>query len=200
VKEYLITSGFLDRQRKLILTEDHLAWENGDLKGKEFTRLNKSDIVDFKHGVDRIVWNKLTVGRQFSVTLKSEKNQELKIRFSSHFGFRKENNQKYSDIVDDIWRFYHSSIVDNCLDKFYSKGEIEIQGIRLKNEGIELRRQTALIPWDKVSIKDYYRYFAIYSRDNSDIHSRVNYNEYGTETLWSAIKIILKNKQINSPQ
>jgi hypothetical protein len=52
VKEYLITSGFLGRQRKLILREDYLDWENKDLKGSEFTRLNKSDILDFKHGMD----------------------------------------------------------------------------------------------------------------------------------------------------
>ena len=55
-----------------------------------------------------------------------------------------------------------------------------------------------LIPWDKVSTKDYYTYFAIYNTDNPDIHSRVSYNEYGTETLWSAIKSILKEKTKNT--
>ena len=139
MKEYLITSGFLDRQRKLILTPDYLEWENGDLKGREFSRINKSDIVDFKHGMDWIVWYKFTAGRQFSITFKDQRNKELKILFKSFFGLHKENNQKYSDIVDDIWRLYHSKIVDNFLDIFYNHGEIEIQEIKFKNEGIELR-------------------------------------------------------------
>lgn len=198
MKEYLITSGFLDRQRKLVLCDDYLEWENGDLKGREFTRLNKSDVADFKHGMDWIVWYKFTVGRQFSISLKDKKNKELKIHFKSRFGLHGENHQKYANIVDDIWRLYHSNIVDNFLDRFYDQGEIEIRGIKLKNEGIELRETIPLIPWDKVVTKEYDRYFAIYNRDNSDIHSRVSYNEYGTETLWSAIKTILKEKEMNA--
>lgn len=198
--EYLITPGFFDRQRKLVLTEDYLEWENGDLKGREFTRLNKSDIIDFKHGVDPIVWYEFTVGRQFSITFKDKSNKELKILFKTHFGLRSENRQKYAAIITDVWRLYHSTIVDSFLDRFYNRGEIEIQGIKLKTEGIELREKTGMIPWDKVRTKDYYRYFAIYNRDNSDTHSRVSYNEYGTETLWSAIKTILKEKEMNTPQ
>ena len=198
--EYLITSGLLDRQRKLVLTDDYVEWENGDLKGRGFTRLNKSDIVDFKHGIDWIVWYKFTIGRQFSITFKDKRNKELKILFKTHFGLHKENNQKYADIVDDVWRLYHSNIVDNFLERFYNQGEVEIQGIKLKNEGIELKDKIGLVPWDKVTTKDYYRYFAIYNRDNSDIHLRVSYNEYGTETLWSAIKTILKEKEMNASQ
>ncbi len=142
----------------------------------------------------RIVWYKFTVGRQFSITFKDQSNKELKIQFKSFFGLHKENYQKYSDIIDNIWRLYHSNIVDSFLDSFYNHGETEIQGIKLKNEGIELREQKEMIPWEKVATKDYYKYFAIYHEDNSAIHSRVSHNEYGTETLWSAIRTILKDK------
>lgn len=198
MKEYLITSGFLDRQRKLILSEDYVEWGSGDLKGKEFTRLDKADIVDFKHGMDWIVWYKFTVGQQFIVTFKGKKNKELEIQFNSHFGLHKENNHKYSQIVDDIWRLYHSSVVDSFLDTFYNQGQVEIQRIKLTIEGIELKEAKELIPWDKVVIKEYYRYFAICNRDNVNIHSRVSYNEYGTETLWSAVRTILKEKEVNT--
>jgi hypothetical protein len=198
VKEYLITSGFLDRQRKLILTEDYVEWENGDLKGKEFTKLNRVDIVDFKHGMDWIVWYRFTVGQQFSISFKGKNNKELKIQFKSRFGLCKENAQKYSDIVEDIWRLYHSNIVASYLDKFYNEGKIEIQGIKLNNEGIELRETMRLIPWDNVATKDYYSYFAIYNKDNSDIHSRISYNEYGTETLWSVLRTLLKDRKTNT--
>lgn len=200
MKEYLITSGFLDWQRKLILTEDYLEWENGNLKGQEFTRLDKSDIVDFKHGTEGIVWYKFTVGRQFSITIKDNNNKEVKILFQSYFGLGKDAHQIYAEIIDDVWRLYHSSIVETFLQTFYDQGEIEIQGVTLKNEGIKLRDKMGLIPWDKVSTKDYYTYFAIYNTDNPDIHSRVSYNEYGTETLWSAIKSILKEKTKNTSQ
>jgi hypothetical protein len=200
VKEYRITSGFLDRQRRLILAEDYLEWENKDLKGEEFTRLNKADVADFKHGMDWVVWYKITVGRQFSITFKDTKNRELKILFDSYFGLHKENNQLYSDIVDDIWKFYHSDIVDAYLDKFYNKGELEIRGIKINNIGIQLTGQNSILSWDKVDIKEYYSYFAVYHRDNPDVHSRVSYNKYGTETLWSTLRTILKEKGMNASQ
>ena len=106
MKEYLIKSGFLDRQRKLVLAENHMAWENGDLKGKEFLRISKSDYADFKHGMDWIVWYKFTVGREYSITFNDTKNQELKIRFHSYFGLNNENHQKYFDIINDVWSLY----------------------------------------------------------------------------------------------
>lgn len=96
--------------------------------------------------------------------------------------------------------FYHSKIVDNHLHKFYNDEEIEIQGIKLKSEGIELRGQMGLVSWDNVRTKDYYRHFAICHQDNSEIHSRVSYNEYGAETLWSVITTILKEKEMNASQ
>lgn len=174
------------------MATDYLEWNN--------IRLNKSDIVDFKHGMNWIVWYKFTVGRNFSITLKDGKNKELKIRFSSYFGLNRENTQTYSGIVDNIWRLYHSDIVDGFLHIFYSEEEIEIQGIKLKNDGVELRGKARFVTWDKVAVKDYSRYFAIYNRDNSEIHSRVSYNEYGTETLWSLIRTILKEKEMNASQ
>jgi hypothetical protein len=170
------------------------------MKGKEFARLNKSDIVDFKHGMDWIFWYKFAVGRQFSITFKDIENKELKIQFNSRFGLHKENNQKYSDIVNDVWKFYHSNLVGVHLEKFYEEGELEIQGIKLKEEGIELPKCKALVSWDKVATKEYFRYFAIFNKDNSDIHSRVSYNEYGTETLWSVIRTILKERDMNTSQ
>jgi hypothetical protein len=200
VKEYLIKSGLIDRRRMLILTDDYFEFENGDLKGKEFTRFNRSDIIDFKHGMDWIVWYKFTVGRQFSITVKATGNKELKIEFNSYFGLGKENVEKYKEIINDIWRFYHSRIVDNHLDRFYNEGGVEIEGIKLKSEGIELGGQRGLVSWDTVGIKDYHRYFAIYNRDNPEIHSRISYNRYGAETLWSAVRTIIKEKEMNASE
>ena len=200
MKEYNITSGFLDRQRKLILAEDYLEWENGDLLGKRFTRLNKPDISDFKHGMDWIVWYKFTVGRQFTITFKDRRNNEVRICFDSYFGLHKENNQLYSDIIDDIWALYHSGIVDTYLDKFCANEEFEIQGIRLNKSGIQLRGGASILSWDKVRMKEYHSYFVVYFRDNPEIHSRVSYNEYGTEVLWSMLKTILKERETNASQ
>jgi hypothetical protein len=199
VKEYLITSKIFDRQRKLVLAEDYLEWENGNLKGQEFVRISKSQIKDFKHGMHWIVWYKFTVGQKFSIAFKDKKNKEVKVVFKSYFGLHKENYQKYLNIVDDVWSLYYSNIVDKFLDSFYNEGKAEIQGIKLTQKGIELKDK-GLVIWDKVAIKDYDTYFSVYNRDDPKIHFRMSYNEYGTEMVWSAIKTILKAKVTNAVQ
>ena len=50
LKRYELKSGLLDRQRKLVLTEEYVEFENKDVKSKEFTRFNKADIVDLNTG------------------------------------------------------------------------------------------------------------------------------------------------------
>ena len=102
-------------------------WENGDLKGKEFARINKSDYADFKHGMDWIVWYRFTVGREYSITFKDTKNKELRILFHSYFGLNNENHQKYSAIINDVWSLYHSDIVNNLLDLFYNKAKLKFK-------------------------------------------------------------------------
>ena len=104
----------------------------------------------------------------------------------------------YSDIIGDIWRLYHSSIIDYHLAKFYNEGEIEIRGIKLKDEGIVLTEHSDLVSWDKVAMKAYYNYFAIFNKVHANTHCRVGYNEYGTETLWGVIGTILKQKTANT--
>jgi len=194
LKEYLIKTGLLDRQRKLVLAEEYLEWENRDFKGKEFSRIDKSCYADFKHGMVWIVWYKFTVGREYSITIKDIQNKELSIKFRSYFRLNNESEKLYSKIVNDIWSLYHLSVVDKLLDEFYEKGETEVHGFTLKSEGIELREGTGKVPWNKVATKDYFSYSAIYHQDVPAIHCRVSYNEFGSETLWSVIRTILKDK------
>jgi hypothetical protein len=194
MKVYKVKSGLLDRQRSLMMTDDFVEWESRDLKGSQFTRLSKADIVDFKHGDDWIVWYRFTVGRRFSITIKDKRNKELKIRFASYFGLHPEYIDLYAEMVDDIWRLYHSDIVDRHLDILKNIGALEIQGIKLSESGVQLRGQPSVISWDNVNIKEYYSYFAVFNQEAPALHSRVSYNEYGTEILWSMLKIILKHK------
>jgi hypothetical protein len=63
---YYLKSGLLDRQRKFVICEDYIEFESGDLKGNEFTRFYCNDIIDFKHGLDRVVWYKFSVGTIYS--------------------------------------------------------------------------------------------------------------------------------------
>ena len=164
------------------------------MKGEEFTRLDKADILDFKHGMDWIVWYKFTVGQRFTIAVKDKRSKEVKFSFDNYFGLNKSKNQLYLNIVDDIWNFYYNDVVNMYLDKFYTNGELEIRGTTLGDKGIQLKGRTSFISWDQVRIKEYSRYFAVYNSTFPDEHSTVSHNEYGSETLWSVLKTILKKK------
>lgn len=86
MNEYKLKSGLLDRLRILRLTSDCVEFENKDLKGKEFTRIDKADILDFKHGMNWLVWYEFTVGRHYNLTIKAKDKKELRINFKSYFG------------------------------------------------------------------------------------------------------------------
>lgn len=195
VKEYELKSGPVSHKRKLTLSPDFVAYESKGLNGSEWIKIKAGDIVDFKHGMDWIVWYKFTVGRKFMITFKTVDNRELKIVFSSYFGIDNHLNQVYADIVEDIWQFYHQKIVDRHLEKFHNQETITLKGVILSSEGIRIDAKSPMLPWDRVSIKEYYSYFAIHDKDIPAVHKRISYNEYGTEILWGMIKTILEDQE-----
>ena len=192
MKQYELKSGLFERSRKLNLTENYIEFENGNLKGGEFTRLNKKDIADFKHGVDRIVWYKFTAGWQFSITFKSTENEELKIIFKNYFGGGSHYYETYLQIIDVVGDYYHQGIVNKYLERFDSNEEIHLHGLRINRSGIQLNENKTFLNWEHVNVKWYYRYFAIFHKDDARIHARISHNEYETETLYGVINAILK--------
>jgi hypothetical protein len=193
MKEYWLTSGLLDRKRRLILTPDFVEFENRDLNGSEFTRLDKSDIVDFRHSVEAIVWYKFVVGRHFSFNIKDRANRELRFSFDSYFGFRKESARHYASIVGDIWEYYQTDILNTYLKRYYEQEELKLCGIGISLMGIELVDRNAFLVWDQVRIKKYYQYFAIYDKNMPESHARISYNQYGARTLSAMLRTILRH-------
>lgn len=200
VREYKITSGIIGRQRRLILTADYLEYENIDLGGNKFTRFNKNDITDFRYGKGDIVWYKYIIGQEFSVTLRDENDRELRIVLENYFNLHKGYKELYTDIVNDIWTFYHSDVVDRLIDRFHAKQEFMIQGIKILPGGVQLKEESSILPWERVRMNEYNTYFTIYDDDNPVTHSRINFNEYGTETLWCTLRTIAKENKERAAQ
>jgi hypothetical protein len=94
--------------------------------------------------------------------------------------------------------YYHSDIVDASLEKIYNGEELLIQGLKISNGGIQLRGHESKLPWEKVAVKDYFRYFAIFDKNNPASNSTISYKEYGPETLESAVRTILNEKGLST--
>lgn len=190
MREYKIPTGIIGRHRRLVLTAEYVEFESLNPAGKS-ARFKKNDIVDFKYGTDDIHWYKYIIGKEYAVTLQDAAGHQLKIVLENFFNFHKGFQELYTDIVNDIWTLYHNDLVERIVGRFHAKEEIKIQGIKLLPKGVQLRDDTFL-PWDRVGVNEYNTYFTVYDDDNPVIHSRINFNEFGTETLWCTLRTLLK--------
>src|SRR5690606_35367136 len=175
--EYILRPGPFTPIRKLVLNADYIRYDNG--LNDSTTHLAKADIVDFRHGMDWIRWYRFVVGRRFSVAFKDRNDRELRIVFSSYFGINRHYDQLYADIVNDVWSLYHQEKVDRYLWMIADGQQVILKGITLEREGIVFPK-TSLVPWPRIGMSEYYNYFALFDRDDPQVHWRISYNEYET--------------------
>jgi hypothetical protein len=199
LNQYELQNGLFDRKRILIIAPDYVEFENGNLKGKEFTRFNKDEIVDIKHDMDWIVWYEFTVGRKFTITFKNKFNKELKVVFKSYFSLKRQYNQPYADIVNDIWNYYLTDIANLYLDKYYNNEELFLQGLKISPSGVTFADGSITLGWDELSYKEYFGYFAVYKTINPEINSRIDFNKWHSEILFCLIRTIVSDR-VPSPQ
>jgi hypothetical protein len=194
LKEYELRAGLFDRPRKLILSKDFIEFENKNLKTDLFTRIVKADIVDFKRGLERIIWYEFSVGYEYSFSLLDKHNKTLDIKFKSYFGLQSNYGQFYSEITNLIWEYYFTDLMNQDIDKIYSNNDIEFNKIKIGLEGIEFTDTKEIIDWRNLDHKEYFGYFAIHKTDNSKIHRTFNFNEWNSERLYCLIRTIKKDR------
>lgn len=193
MKQYDIIPGLLSKQQKLIITDQYIRFEGKDLKEDSKT-LYKDDIADFKHGMDLIIWYRFTVGQHFLITLKDKRDREWRISFRNYFGIHKHLFNAYAAMVDDIWKYYYQDIVNTYIEKLNHNEALRLKGLKLTGKGIELGKEKPFLPWPNARIREYDSYFAIYDKDQPDLHTRISYNEYETESLWGIIMAMIPQK------
>ena len=86
-------------------------------------------------------------------------------------------------------------IFEELWDELHHQGDVGLASYLAVPQLVRIAKKKELFEWNDVGIKEYYRYFAIYHKDDPQVHLRVSYNEYETETLWSILKTILKEKE-----
>lgn len=194
LKEYKIKTGLLDRPRTLILAKDYIEFENKNLKSDLFTQLLKSDIVDFKRSLERIIWYEFSVGYVYSLSFLDKNNKPLDISFRNYLGLQPTYGQFYSELITLIWEYYFTDVVNTDLDKIYSNEELKINNLKIGLGGVEFTDTKELIDWKNLDHKEYFGYFAIHKSGNSKIHRTYNFNEWNSERLFCIIRTIKKDR------
>jgi hypothetical protein len=195
---------FSRRSRPLIINNNIIKYDTGNLLSNSFTIFSKDEIKEFRCGIRWIRGLEFYIGREYQVFIRNKNNEEIGIHFKTMYGFkRKQLHHQYGQIIEALWKFFFWDIVTSYLKKFSEEVEFEIsnvhfakQGLTIKSRGI-MKDEKKFIPWDKVGTHDYSTYFAIFAIDDSaNVNKACSYQEdWNTYVLNHLIGQILKGKK-----
>lgn len=192
MKKYTLISGFLDRERELIIAPDYIAYENNDAIGNTFTKLLQPDVIALKYRLELIVWYKFHVGKKFIFALKDKHGKEIQVVVKNFFGLRKNFDLLCGDIVSDLQQYFLIPIADHYISLFLNSSPITLGLITLDPVGI--RTPTLSLSWHEIAVQEYYSYFVLYKIGNPEVHHRVGFDEWDAEVTLSVVRGILKEK------
>ena len=185
---YKLQPRLLDGTRTLVVKPDYVEYESTSVVNHPFTRLNKHDIADFCHHYHQIWWYHLPVGKAYTIRFKSNDGKVLDIRFKNYFRRRPTYHAIYAELIEKIWSYYFTDIVDGYLNR-YSQGEpITIGKVRISNDGLAVVGTGLFFDWREFAIQEYVSYFSIYKVKQPEFHLWVRFDEWQSELLLSVVK------------
>lgn len=204
-KAFIIKRGFTDNiSRELLFDENFLKFQDKDNVTNLYTIFQKDKIKDYRFGI-RWIRFEFTYGREYQIYVRNKENKTIKITFKSYFGRkRKILHTLYNEILDALWEFYFSEMINNFIEKHENGEEFSIGDVQFNKDNISLnvsgifKQNRMSIPWEKVRTRNYHRYFSIYSEENpSEVNRGYNYLEdWNTAVLYSVLRTILRDKKI----
>jgi len=180
----------LSRRQKLVITAESVEFKNKSLP--------KCDIDEIRYGVKFISGFEFYIGRIYCIDIKSLSGVVMKVRLTSLYGVRKKRlDRKYSMIIDALWDNHMREVAESFITLFKNEITFELLGILFSQAGIQLTKQSKLIPWEDVGTKDYYRYYAIFSKTNPHNYKAFFYrDDWNTGILYSVSRYILGVKKL----
>ncbi len=187
---------------KLIIKQDYIEYKD--------IRIEKTDIVEYRHGVRWLSGLKFTIGRDYQIFIKSKNGQIMKISFMTFYGInKKELWEKYIDILNKTWNYYFSKITDEYLEKFYDGQTIIIADVKISLENVVFKstvgfkEKEVTVDWDNLGAKDYVTYFALYSKtDSANINRGFKFKDvWNAGVLQSFINYVLtqRSEKMSNP-
>ena len=195
--EIEIKPNLLDRKRKLIISPDIITYDDSNWKDIPDTTFGKGEVAAYRFGIEPLQGYAFTIGRRYNIDIMGINNQVMKIRFISLYGIRnKELWQKYSTILDALFKTHHEDIFDRCVDSYNKTSSIEILGTRFGPNSLNFGPEE--LPYSDVGFKAYNTYFALFSKSNPKVYKSYSYlKDWNAGIAYSIAKRIIDD--INLP-
>jgi hypothetical protein len=194
--EFFIKSTFLDRNRKLILDDDYIEFDDQDLIAASPTKIYISDIEAFRYGLKWIKGYQFVIGRIYCMDIKSTHGAIIKLRLKSLYGVNKKAiHQKFSTIIDKLYDKYFDSMSMAYLQQFEEGKKIELLGVAFETPGITFINKGVHIPWQEVGSKTYTTYYSLFSKSTPEVYMTFEFvSDWNAGILYSVSRQILLNK------
>lgn len=160
--------------------------------------LSKFEIDEWRYGIKAIKGFNFRIGTIYCIDVKSVSGTIMKIRLKSLYGIGKKTlAEKYRVIIKALLENYINEVAQSFINLFMSKNDFDLLGITFTQQGILLEKKTQSIPWSDLGTKNYSRYYALFSKTNTNNYKVFYYLEdWNTSVLYSVSRYILKSKKL----
>jgi len=192
--ELTIRASIFHRKRQLILDPEFIEFKDMDGTSHTNTRFEKEVIEGIRYGVRPINGYAFRIGRLYCIDIKNESGKLIKLRFGSLYGiYKKHLDNKYSKIVNTLFDYYYIQVFKNYIHLFHNKLEFNLLGIIFTPKGVLFKKTEPIIIWSDLGTKNYWSYFALFSKSNPNHYKAFQYLEdWNTIILQSVSRQILK--------
>lgn len=208
-KYFVIKRGLWDsRPRNLIFNPEYLEFDEKIVGEDKPTRIYKNQIKEYRFGIVWLRGLKFYIGRQYNIYIKTYDSQVLRINFLTYYGINKEAlTTKYIEIVNNVFCFYFTDLVQVVLEKFYGGESIVICDVTINKDFVMIKSNQLFrvvenkIKWENLKTRSYKTYYAIYSSINTeDINKSYKFlDDYNVSILRCVLETIIDGKkQVNS--
>jgi len=166
---------FLHDTRQLSLLPGRLTWSRPN--GKEVV-WEKEEIESYRYKVEGIRGYAFWICRKYIIEICNHKQEVVRIQLWSLYGLRRQ--VKYIAIIQTLNARYFNDMAVHYIQLLGNDLSFALWGVGLSPDGIA-DAKLGEIPWQRLGIKPYAQYFALY-----DLTDQINYRafEYGID--WNA--------------
>jgi hypothetical protein len=194
--QIIIKSAIFDRERLLTITPGYIEFDDKELKSSGPIKFLLDEIVSFRHGIKWL--DGFIAASVYCIDICNWNAEIIEIRLKSIYGIREnEMAEKYSTILDGLYKNYFDDISRSCLKQFESGNEFSVLNIQFSKNGIYLDEKPGLLPWNDIEVEVYYTYFTICSISENKTYKTIqSLTEWNAGILYSVLMQLLRYNKL----
>ena len=155
--------------------------------------------TQIRYGIAPIQLDMFTIGTNFKIQLRNEKNDRFNISLKSYFGIGRDNKfQLYEQIADSVWDNFFAMPFSELVEKWENGETIEVAKFLIDAKGItkKLGPHEINFSFDEVKLLPRFDHLLINSKLKDDKFMKLNYLDHWN---WPLVNEII-NRAINEKE